>query len=181
MDLGERIRYFRIRKRITGAELAQKTSVSRSLISQIEKNNANPSIETLRRIANVLEVPIAALFEEQEPSNGMVVRKSQRKRLKLSQSNIFYELLTPDLNRQLELIWIEVEPGQQNVQAPSFGHIGEESAVVKNGQIHVYINNDVYVLNEGDSISFDSSKPHSIANLGTEKVVMVSAITPPSF
>ncbi|OGO26845.1 MAG: hypothetical protein A2Z16_16465 [Chloroflexi bacterium RBG_16_54_18] len=181
MDLGERIRYFRIRKRITGAELAQKTSVSRSLISQIEKNNANPSIETLRRIANVLEVPIAALFEEQEPSNGMVVRKSQRKRLKLSQSNIFYELLTPDLNRQLELIWIEVEPGQQNVQAPSFGHIGEESAVVLYGQIHVYINNDVYVLNEGDSISFDSSKPHSIANLGTEKVVMVSAITPPSF
>jgi quercetin dioxygenase-like cupin family protein len=128
-----------------------------------------------------LEVPISALFDEQEPSNGTIVRKHQRKRLKVPQSSIFYELLTPDLNRQLELIWIEVEPGQKNIPEPTFGHVGEESAVVLCGQVHVQIKDQIYILNEGDSISFDSSEPHNIANLGSEKVVMVSAITPPSF
>jgi transcriptional regulator with XRE-family HTH domain len=181
LNLGDRIRDLRREKKLSGAELAQRSGVSRSLITQIEKNTSNPSIETLRRMANSLEVPIAAFFEEQEPTNGIVVRKNQRKQLKLPHSSVTYELLTPDLNRRLELLWIELEPGQRSFEMPMFGHLGEESAVVITGQVQVRINDDIFVLHEGDTISFDSSQPHSVANIGSIKAVMVSAITPPFF
>lgn len=132
-------------------------------------------------MANALEVPIATFFDVQEPANGFVVRKNQRKQLKLPYSSVTYELLTPDLNRQLELLWIVLEPGQQNSGSQMFGHLGEESAVVISGQVQVQINEDVFLLHEGDTISFDSNQPHCVSNPGNEKAVMVSAITPPFF
>jgi len=167
---------------MSGAELAQKAGISRSLVSQVEQNAANPSIETLRRIAIALGVPIARLFEEQHDApNGIVVRKDQRKRLRVPESNLLYELLSPDLDRQIEFVWIEVKPGKQTLPTPAFVHEGEECAVVIKGQLHVRIGDDEYVLNEGDAICFDSGLPHSIANLSSEKVILISAITPPLF
>lgn len=178
--LGERIRYYRTLKGQTGKELARKVGVSQSLISQIEQNTANPSIDTLRKITNALEIPIVLLFEEPDTVNGFVVTKNKRKKLKVPESNLTYELLTPDLNRKIEFLWIEIAPGEQ-VEPVAFAHEGEECAVILEGQLCLYINNTEFLLNEGDSVSFDSSQPHSIANIGNQKVVLVTAITPPSF
>ncbi len=180
MTLGERIHQYRICKGLSGVELARQASVSRSLISQIEQNSANPSIDTLRRIAIALEIPIAALFEERGTPSGLVIRKGQHKNLVLPESNLRYELMTPDLNRAIEFIRIEVEPDVQT-QPPVFSHKGEECTVVLSGQLHVWINGEEYVLNEGDSISFDCGQRHSFANLGRERVVMMTAISPPAF
>lgn len=165
---------------MTGIELARRVGVSRSLISQIEQDTANPSIDTLRKITHALEIPIVLLFEEPSHTEGIVVTKYKRKMLKVPESNLVYELLTPDLNRKIEFLWIEIEPGKQ-VEPVGFSHEGEECAVVLEGQLSIHINDTEFLLNEGDSISFDSSQPHSIANIGSEKVVLVTAITPPSF
>ncbi len=178
--LGERIRFYRKSKKMSGQELARRVGVSRSLISQVEKDSANPSIETLRRIAIALEIPIVLLFEETIPPNGILVHKNGRKILKVPESNLAYQLLTPDLNRKIEFLWIEIDPGKQ-VEPVAFAHEGEECAVVIEGQLNLWINDTEYVMNEGDSISFDSTLPHSIANLGSQKVILVTAITPPSF
>lgn len=178
--LGERIRHYRNLKNMTGQELARKVGVSRSLISQIEQDTANPSIDTLRKITQALDISIVLLFEEPNPTNGIVITKNKRKMLKVPESSLVYELLTPDLNRKIEFLWIEIEPGKQ-VEPVAFSHEGEECAVILEGQLSIHINDVEYLLNEGDSISFDSSQPHSIANLGSKKVVLVTAITPPSF
>lgn len=178
--LGERIRHYRTLKNMTGQKLASKVGVSRSLISQIEQDTANPSIDTLRKITHALDISIVLLFEEPSPTNGIVVTKNKRKMLKVPESSLVYELLTPDLNRRIEFLWIEIEPGKQ-VEPVAFSHEGEECAVILEGQLSLHINDVEYLLNEGDSISFDSSQPHSIANLGSKKVVLVTAITPPSF
>lgn len=178
--LGERIRFYRKSKKMSGQELARLAGVSRSLISQVEKDIANPSIETLRRIAIALEIPIALLFEETTPPNGILIHKNSRKILKVPKSNLAYQLLTPDLNRKIEFLWIEIEPGKQ-IEPIAFSHDGEECAVIIEGQLNLWINDTEYVMNEGDSISFDSTLPHSIANRSSRKTVLVSAITPPSF
>jgi len=166
---------------MSGVELARLAGVSRSLISQVEQDLADPSVETLRRIAIALGIPIALLFEERSAPNGMVVRKGQHKILQIPESNLVYELLTPDLNRQIEFIRIEVEPGKPDPGRLAFAHQGEECSVVLSGQLHVWINDEEFVLNAGDSIAFDSGQPHSLANLGAEKTVLITAITPPSF
>jgi transcriptional regulator with XRE-family HTH domain len=164
---------------LSSRELAQAAGVSRGLISQIELDRANPSIDTLRKVAAALESPIASFFDEGE-TNGIVVRHHERKTLKVPRSGLTYELLTPDLNRQIEFILIELEPGEGGSRLP-FGHPGEEAALVLEGTLGVWIGDEEHVLEAGDSISFNCGLPHRVENVGKKRVVLVSAITPPSF
>jgi transcriptional regulator with XRE-family HTH domain len=179
VSIGQRIRTIRTLRGLSSSELARAAGVSRGLISQIELDRANPSIDTLRKIAAALESPIAAFFDE-KPQSGLVVRQNERKTLHVPRSGLTYELLTPDLNRQIEFIQIELEPGQGGSRH-RFGHPGEEAALILEGQVHVWIADEEYILDAGDSISFNSGVPHRVANLGKKKAVLVSAITPPSF
>ena len=80
VSIGTRIRAVRTLRGLSSSELANQAGVSRGLISQLELDRANPSIETLRRIAAALDSPIAAFFDD-EPANGIVVRESERKTL----------------------------------------------------------------------------------------------------
>ena len=179
MSIGTRIRSIRTLRGLTSAELAQAAGVSRGLISQLELDRANPSIDTLRRIAAALESPIAAFFDEAR-ANGVVVRKDERRTMRIPRSGLTYQLLSPDLNRQIEFILIELEPGQGGTRA-AYGHAGEEAALVLEGELHVWIGEEEHVLDAGDSISFNSGVPHRVANVGERRTVIVSAITPPSF
>lgn len=178
MSLGRRIRTIRTLRELSGTELARAAGVSRALISQIELDRANPSIETLRRIAAALGSPIAAFFDE-GPADGLVVRKHERKTLRVPRSGLTYQLLTPDLSRQIEFILIELEPGSGSKIA--LGHPGEENVLVLEGRLHLWIGEQEYVLDAYDSISYNSGIPHRVANLGRRKTVIVSAITPPHF
>lgn len=180
MSIGRRIRSIRTLRGLSSSELARAAGVSRGLISQIELDRANPSIDTLRKVAAALDSPIAAFFDDEKPQSGVVVRGSERKTLHVPRSGLTYELLTPDLNRQIEFIRIELAPGQGGSRTP-FGHPGEEAALVLEGRVHVWIADEEYVLDAGDSISLNSGLPHRVANLGRKRAVLVSAITPPSF
>ena len=189
LELGREIRTLRLEAGLTLQSLASAAGVSQSLISQIERGLARPSITTLRRIAASLNVPIAALFlGSAEASNGetdtlrrrLVVRRAERKGLHVPRSKIVYELLTPDLNRKIEFLWIEYEPGAVTRPAP-MSHPGEENAVCLEGSVVVTIDEQEFVLDAGDSISFDSGRPHKVENRTGERAVLVSAITPPAF
>jgi transcriptional regulator with XRE-family HTH domain len=189
LELGSRIRRLRRNAGLTLEEVARAADISKSLLSQVERGLASPSINTLRRIAGALEVPIAALFlGSDDCSNGesdrwgrrLVVRRNERKGLHVPRSKVVYELLTPDLNRRIEFIWIEYEPGSVTHPEP-MSHPGEENAVCLEGSVVVIVDGEEFVLNEGDSISFDSGRMHQVENRSAARAVLVSAITPPAF
>ena len=189
LELGHVIRTLRLERGLTLSAVAQAAGVSTSLISQVERGLATPSISALRRIAGALGVPIAALFlGNEEPSDGesdrtgrrLVVRRHERKGLHVPRSKVVYELLTPDLNRKVEFIWIEYEPGAITHPEP-MSHPGEENAVCLEGSVVVSLEGQEFVLNEGDSISFESGRPHQVENRSNQRAVLVSAITPPAF
>lgn len=188
-ELGRSIRALRLRRGLTLQAVAGAARVSQSLISQVERGLASPSISTLRRIAGALNVPIAALFlGSGEASTGetdrigrrLVVHRHERKGLRVSRSSVVYELLTPDLNRQIEFLWIEYGPGDATPPDP-MSHPGEENAVCLEGSVVVTIDGQEFALDEGDSISFDSSRPHRVENRTDARAVLISAITPPAF
>jgi transcriptional regulator with XRE-family HTH domain len=188
LELGRRIRTLRLERKLTLQAVAGTARVSQSLISQVERGLASPSINTLRRIAGALDVPIAGLFlggdmsEDESDVTGrrLVVRRHERKGLHVPRSKVVYELLTPDLNRKIEFIWIEYEPGAITHAEP-MSHPGEENAVCLEGSVVVTIDRQEFVLTEGDSISFDSGRPHQVENRSNRRAVLVSAITPPAF
>ena len=89
----------------------RRPGVSRGLISQVELDRANPSIDTLRRIAAALESPIASFFDEAPANGDRRARATSARTMRVPRSGLTYQLLTPDLNRQIEFILIELEPG----------------------------------------------------------------------
>lgn len=188
--LGQKIRERRKTAALTLAQLADQCNISTSFLSQIERDQANPSVGTLHDIANALGEPLAAFFERPVPRrNGQpkqetkakVVRANRRKTLIYPGSGIRNELVSPDLQRAIQMMYIVIPPGEGTGDEP-LTHIGEECGLVLQGQVEIWVGDDEhYILGPGDSIYQDSSIPHRSRNCGDEDVIIVAAITPPSF
>lgn len=177
--LGEKIRAKRMEKQLTLKDLAQRTGVTQGFLSQVERDLTDPSITSLRRIAHALDVPIF-YFLMDEAKSSPVVRKNERQVLKFQNSQLTFELLSPDLNRSLEMMMARLEPGAVTCEIP-LTHPGEENILVMQGQMKIQIGEDIHILAEGDSIYYFSSIPHKIWNMGLEDLVFISAMTPPAF
>jgi transcriptional regulator with XRE-family HTH domain len=193
LSLGERIRRRRKEKGLVLAELASDCNISSSFLSQIERDQASPSISTLHNIADAFGVPLAHFFSEQEDPEQhsreltekndigvRVVRANQRKILIYPGSGIKNELLSPDLNRAIQMMWVVIPPGAETGPEPLV-HDGEECGLILQGQVKIWVGDDEYVLKQGDSIYQSSNIPHHSKNIGEEDVIIVVAITPPSF
>lgn len=179
MQLGEKIRELRQSKSINLEQLSEMTKLSTGLISQIERDLVGPSVASLWKIAKALEVPIGYFFDE-EPKAYPIVKKNMRKKILLPNSNTTYELLSPDLKRKMEVILVRIEPGECNTD-DLVRHEGEECGYVISGKLKIKCGSDEYILEEGDSIYFESSIPHRYVNIGDQTSVSIWSMTPPSF
>lgn len=183
-DLGGTIRELRQEQRLSTVALAKACGVSTSMISQMERGLTSPSLDVLWSVARALDVPIGTFFQGEpvEVALGrepVVVRADQRKRLGIN-STLTYELLSPDLRHQIEFIWVEFGPGVEGPLAP-FIHPGEEQMVVIQGEMHFWVDGEVFVLQAGDCITIDASRPHRAGNRSDTPAIVIAAITPPSF
>jgi transcriptional regulator with XRE-family HTH domain len=193
LSLGERIRLQRKEDGLRLTDLAEKCNISPSFLSQIERNQASPSISTLHNIAEAFGVPLAHFFVDTEKlpeeNNGFheikeegakVVRSGQRKTLIYPGSGIKNELLSPDLNRAIQMMWVVIPPGAET-GPEGLVHEGEECGLIIQGKVQIWVGEQQYILGPGDSIYQKSNIPHRSRNIGDEDVIVVTAITPPSF
>ena len=179
MGLGDKIRSLRLKQKISIEQLSAMSGLSKGLISQIERDITGPSVASLWKISKALNVTMNHFFDEYDNFN-QVVRKDERKKIMMKNGNRTYELLCPNLKNQLEMLWIDIEPNDSSSEE-LISHEGEECGVVIKGTLRVLSGENVYDLNEGDSIYLDSTIPHRYVNVGTELAVSVWAMTPPSF
>lgn len=177
-SIGSRIREIRELKNISIKELADKTNLSSSFISQLERDLVSPSIMSLREIAKALDLPIFYLIDE--GASGEVVRKDTRRRFSMPGSDVTYQLLSPDLNRKMEIVLITLGPGESTFNKP-YAHKGEESAYCMKGIVEITLGIEKKVLEPGDSIYFYCDTPHCFRNIGNEEAQIISSVTPPSF
>jgi transcriptional regulator with XRE-family HTH domain len=178
MEIGSKIRALRQKRGLSIEQLSQLTGLSTGAISQIERDLVGLSVESLYRIARALEVPIGYFFDE--AGSGVVVRKNERRKIVLPKSNLVYEMLSPDMNRQIEFLLVRLAPGECSSQE-QLSHSGEECGLVLKGRLIVRWGDQKFELEEGDSIYFASHIPHRYINPGKEESVSVWAMTPPSF
>jgi len=188
LSLGAKIRENRKARGLTLTEMAEQCGISPSFLSQIERDKANPSVATLKTIAKVFGVSLGTFFEEKDSGTDQpqpaetlakVVRADQRKLLIYPGSGISNELLSPDLQRAIQLMWIAMPPGTDT--GDFLVHEGEECGIVLQGTVEIWVGDEHYILNAGDAIYHPSSVPHRSRNIGEVDVIMVGAITPPSF
>lgn len=190
--LGDKIRKRRKSENMVLTELADLCNISPSFISQIERDQANPSISTLHDIALALGVTVGYFFSDSidltmNNANKIdlekevhVVRADRRKTLIYPTSGIINELLSPDLNRDIQMMWVVIPPGSDTGDEPLV-HEGEECGVVLQGQVEIWAGDEHLILGPGDAVYQKSTIPHRSRNIGDEDVIIVVAITPPSF
>jgi transcriptional regulator with XRE-family HTH domain len=178
-NIGAKIRKRRIDFGYSLREMAAKASLTASFISQVERGITNPSLKSLRRIADTLEVPLL-FFLSDTITKSPVVRRNSRPRLELESLTVTYEMLVPDLSRKMEAICGSLEPGTGNIVRPLTVPT-EEFILVLSGALRVGIKEEVFILDEGDSIYFEGSQIKELSCASEKKVVWVSVITPPVF
>ncbi len=178
--LGAKIRRIRNAERLTLSDLGEKTGLSVSFLSQVERDLNDPSINSMRKIANALGCPLTTFFEDQFQSAGPVVRKHERRVLFNTQSRLTYQLLSRFQGGRIELLMTMLEPGTANVEQP-MSHIGEEAALIIQGECWFELGEEGFSLNEGDAIYIHENKAHRFTNTGAETLIIVSAISPPGF
>jgi len=107
-----------------------------------------------------------------------VVRKNSR-RIVTYEDGIVDQLLTPQPNRQLEILHSRFPPGTYTQQ--SYSHEGEEAGYLLSGIFELWVGDRHFQLTEGDSFSFSSQEPHRYGNPGEVDAVVIWVITPPTF
>jgi transcriptional regulator with XRE-family HTH domain len=175
--LGARIRAARTQRSLSLGDLASAAQVSRSLISQIERGIATPSIETLRRLASAIGVPVFSLFlDEQNHQN--IVRAADRRVVHYPGSAVTREILSPNLRGRMAVLWVTFPPGEQS-SLQSVRHVGEECVVIVAGTLEIVIGDRPIRLEKGDSMTFDSEAPHLFRNPTDAPVEAFVVISPP--
>lgn len=178
MEIGQRISKIRKEKKLTLKDVTVMSGVASSLISQIENDKANPSLATLMALAKAYDVNVVDFFSKTETrEHGVVIRSSERTLFRKGISAEYY-LLTTELFDELEFLYCVYEKGGRssaNLESHTHGH---EAGFVISGKLKVEIDEEVYVLNSGDSISFDSTRKHRITNLMDGRTLAIWVDTP---
>jgi transcriptional regulator with XRE-family HTH domain len=179
VEFGNRIRARRQELGLSLRELAEQVGLTASFLSQIERDLTSPSIESLRKISDALEVPIFHFLLEVDKKSP-VVRRGERLTLTLPNSDLSYKLLTPDLSRKMEAFLAERHPGQEKITLP-LRQETEEFIYVLQGQLEIQLGEDVYQLGPGDTIYFEGAMIRRLGAVGDEVLRFISVITPPIF
>ncbi|TDR90217.1 XRE family transcriptional regulator [Enterovirga rhinocerotis] len=166
-QLGRRIRHLRKARELSLKDVAERSGLSVSFISQIERGRSSASVRVLVRIANALNVRLSGLFDESDDDEAIVQRRETRRRIAFRDTSISKELVTPTHpNPKLDVYLITIEPGGSTGGAP-YAHSGAEAGIVVKGVLELCVEGETHVLREGDGFSFDSNRPHQFGNPGT--------------
>ena len=165
---------------MTISDLALATEVSAALISQVERGRTDPSLETLRKISRVFDVPLFELFAQEPEGGGVsVVRKDHQVRITSPTEDIIYSRHSAG-NGQLEVLRGSLKPGGSSSAEP-WSHPSEECVVVVEGSLVAEVQGKRYRLAEGDSCHFNSRLPHRLLNESNAMATFIVAATPPSY
>ncbi|MDM5225063.1 XRE family transcriptional regulator [Cytobacillus sp. NJ13] len=178
IDIGKKVEKFRKEKGYSSRELAKIAEITPSMLSQIERGIANPSIQTLKVLAKALEVPTFSFLLEETNTEDLVVRFNERKKMVVE--NISYELLSPDFTGTLATAIMNIPPDTSSSEK-LLEHKGEEVAYVLEGKIKVYLDEAEYILEAGDSVKIPAYMKHMWENNFDEKAAILFSVTPPSF
>ncbi|UWQ90664.1 XRE family transcriptional regulator [Rhodobacteraceae bacterium M382] len=181
--VGARMRELRKARKLTLKGLAERTGLSVGYLSQLERQDADPSIRALNVIGKALGVGINWFFpappEQDDPDADLVVRAEHRRALRFD-SGLKDELISPSLSGQLEMVLTTFEPGAGSGDE-LYSHTGEEAGYIAEGQLEVTVGERVIHLRAGDTVQFPSTEPHRYYNPGPGKTIMVWAVTPPHY
>ena len=177
-QIGERLRGLRDALDIPAEEVAALCGITVDRYEKIERGEVDITISNLMKIARKYGVSADALMFAEEPhmSSYAVVRKGQGLSVERTKAYKYQSLASGFADRKAEVFIVTVEPKPNAHSIYKNRHPGQEFNMVLKGAMELYIGGKTIVLEEGDSIYFDSTKPHGMRAIG-DKAVKFFAFT----
>jgi transcriptional regulator with XRE-family HTH domain len=173
--LGERLRDLRTEKGIGLDFLANETGFSVDYLSRIENGQIMPPVATILRLSRALEIDSGVLLKEERNQADKKKLEDFKKRTE----DYSYQTLTPEaLHKHLKAFRVSIDPVSEH-KGVSYQHEGEEFVYVLKGKVEVTVGENQNVLNQEDSLHFNSSIVHKLRNLGSERAEMLVVLYTP--
>ncbi|MEY2409811.1 MAG: hypothetical protein QOF48_2481 [Verrucomicrobiota bacterium] len=171
--LGGRLKLLRRERNWSLEALANASGVSRSMLSQIEREQANPTLAVTLRIAQAFAMTLGELLEMPGAASSVsVIRADDRAYHYRSDKSCRVRTLSPlNLEKDVEFYEVEFQPGGVLRSSPHFEGT-REFLTVQKGQVRVESASDFELLRPGDSASYRADVPHAIVNTGKGEAII---------
>lgn len=172
--LGQRLKVLRKSHALSLKQLAERAGLSIGALSQIERDLTSPSVRTLNKLATTFDVPLSHFFSDGHGPeiDGIVVRRNRGAELKVNAQGIRKRLLTPEALAGLQLMLVQMAP-ESSSGPEAYGHPGLDAGYVLTGALRLEVDGRVYLLTEGDSFGFPSTRPHRFECVGTQPAEII--------
>lgn len=185
--IGERIREIRASKSISLADMIERSGLAEKQVVAIEETGGIPSLAPLIKIARVLGVRLGTFLDDVDESGPVISRKEQyNKSISFSTKDTssvkhmdYYSLSSTKSGRHMEPFVIQIEPIKKGVDFILSTHEGEEFIYCLEGVVEINYGTDVYWLEEGDSIYYDSIVSHHVHAGGESGAKILAVIYTP--
>jgi len=167
MSVGANISRIRKTAGLTIKDISIMSGVTPSLISQIENDKANPSLSTLLAISKALNIDISSIFDGPMNKGESPVIRAADRALCYNFNKWTSYLLTNMDPEKFTVSFNSIEPGASTDKSPEMNPrnaTGYEFCYLLTGKIHIELEGQVYILNAGDTISFEAKKKHTVSN-----------------
>jgi len=179
--LGVDLRALRKSRGVTLTDLSEKMGRSVGWLSQVERDISSPTINELRQLAKIFNVPLSLFFGSSEAKAnevGRIVRKSARRKIGGGDIGLVEELLSPDLTDDFEVLRSVFRPNaklENFVTRPT-----QEVGYVVSGNLNLWIENEIFELGSGDSFRIRGEQ-FKWANPNNEDAIVIWVIAPPIY
>lgn len=177
-EIGQRLKGLREALDMSPEEFAGSCDIPVSEYLMYESGEKDLTISTLKGIASKHNVDISVLMFADEPrmSSYFLTRKGRGLAVNRVEAYNYRTLAGGFNNRKAEIFEVTVEPKDETVEMNHSSHVGQEFNLVLEGRMLLEINGKELVLEEGDSIYFNSGLPHGMKALGGKKVKFIAVI-----
>lgn len=175
--LGRRVKELRNARNWSLEALAQASGVSRSMLSQIEREQANPTLAVTLRIARAFGMALGELVEAAGVTSAItVIRADDHAYHYRSDANCTIRTLSPlNLEKDVEFYEVRLPAGGVLRSAPHYEGT-REFLTVQKGRVKIESAGDTETLHPGDSASYRANVPHALMNLGKIEAVMLLVV-----
>lgn len=181
-EIGEKVRALRLKKKMALVELGKHTGLSAALLSKIERSNIYPPLPTLLRIAMVFGVGLDYFFRDDSKRQvASIVRRAERRSFPDTPDGAVVSYFFESLNFTATERKLDAFQADFQLVAPEDAvahiHSGVEFLHVSSGRLVIAIGRTEHELEEGDSIYFDASVPHSYRRKGRNRCTAIVVTT----
>ncbi|MFJ8244374.1 helix-turn-helix domain-containing protein [Peribacillus asahii] len=142
--------------------VAELTGVSKAMLAQIENGKSNPTVTTLWKIANGLQVSFSAFLKETDKPQIEKININQLNPLIDDNGNyLVYSIFPFHPEKKFEIFTVDLKPGFRHI---SEKHIGEEYVLLQQGILTLEIQGEKFVLNTDETIKFNANTEHIYIN-----------------